>query len=109
MEPDIENMTLDEYREYETEKERRLWDNVRSKISPTRYKGVEFNSSHRDKSVTLDFPHYYEDALIENYYALSPLLLVSNLPSHILNVDVDLEKEEAKVKDDDDDGDTYDI
>ncbi|GJW93672.1 hypothetical protein Tco_0173344 [Tanacetum coccineum] len=27
MEPDIENMMLDEYREYETEKERRLWDN----------------------------------------------------------------------------------
>ncbi|GKB16006.1 hypothetical protein Tco_0849929 [Tanacetum coccineum] len=28
MEPDIENMTLDEYRKYEAEKERRLWDNV---------------------------------------------------------------------------------
>ncbi|GKE10758.1 hypothetical protein Tco_1414309 [Tanacetum coccineum] len=80
MEPDIENMTLDEYREYETEKERRLWDNVRSKISPTRYKGVEFNSSHRDKSVTLDFPHYYEDALLEKYQAL-PILLPCFRPS----------------------------
>ncbi|GKA14192.1 hypothetical protein Tco_0693838 [Tanacetum coccineum] len=27
MEPDIENMALDEYREYEAGKERRLWDN----------------------------------------------------------------------------------
>ncbi|GJT16654.1 hypothetical protein Tco_0875360 [Tanacetum coccineum] len=74
METDIENMTLDEYREYEAEKERRLWDNARFKNSPTRYKGAEFNSSHRDKSVTLDFPHYYEDALLDKYYALPPLL-----------------------------------
>ncbi|GJV87376.1 hypothetical protein Tco_1531314 [Tanacetum coccineum] len=29
MEPDIENMTLNEYLEYEDEKERRLWDNLR--------------------------------------------------------------------------------
>nr|GEV01985.1 hypothetical protein [Tanacetum cinerariifolium] len=36
MELDIENMTLNEYLEYEAEKERRLWDNVRSKSSPTR-------------------------------------------------------------------------
>ncbi|GJT84535.1 hypothetical protein Tco_1066252 [Tanacetum coccineum] len=36
MEPDIENMTLDEYREYEAEKERRLWDNDRFKNSPKR-------------------------------------------------------------------------
>ncbi|GKD09793.1 hypothetical protein Tco_1189478 [Tanacetum coccineum] len=62
MEPDIENMTLNEYFEYEAEKERRLWRNVRSKSSPTRYEGADFTSSHRDKSITLDFPHYYEDA-----------------------------------------------
>ncbi|GKA32114.1 hypothetical protein Tco_0718481 [Tanacetum coccineum] len=36
IEPDIENMTLNEYLEYEAEKERRLWDNLRSKSSPTR-------------------------------------------------------------------------
>ncbi|GKC32128.1 hypothetical protein Tco_1039422, partial [Tanacetum coccineum] len=36
MEPDIENMTLDEYRKYEAEKERRLWDNDRFKNSPKR-------------------------------------------------------------------------
>nr|GFA34720.1 hypothetical protein [Tanacetum cinerariifolium] len=35
MKPDIENMMLNEYLEYEAVKERRLWDNVRSKRSPT--------------------------------------------------------------------------
>ncbi|GJR75704.1 hypothetical protein Tco_0088069 [Tanacetum coccineum] len=74
MEIDIENMALDEYREYEAEKERRFWDNARFKNSPTRYKGAEFNSSHHDKSVTLDFPHNYEDVLLDKYYALPPLL-----------------------------------
>ncbi|GJV59636.1 hypothetical protein Tco_1465736 [Tanacetum coccineum] len=74
MEPDIENMTLNEYLEYEAKKERRLWDNVRSKSSPTRYERADFNSSHRDKSISLDFPHYYKDAFIDKYYALPPLL-----------------------------------
>ncbi|GJZ84405.1 hypothetical protein Tco_0649744 [Tanacetum coccineum] len=74
MDPDIENMTLNEYLEYEAEKERRLWDNVRSKSSPTRYERANFNSSHRDKSLSLDFPHYYEDAFIDKYYALPPLI-----------------------------------
>nr|GEW13265.1 hypothetical protein [Tanacetum cinerariifolium] len=63
MEPHIENMTLDEYREYEAEKERQLRDNVRSKDSPTRYKGTEFNSSHRDKS---DVDLEKEDAQVED-------------------------------------------
>ncbi|GJZ56330.1 hypothetical protein Tco_0611523 [Tanacetum coccineum] len=31
MEPNIENMTLNEYLEYEAEKERQLWNNARSK------------------------------------------------------------------------------
>ncbi|GJT03160.1 hypothetical protein Tco_0824329 [Tanacetum coccineum] len=41
MEPDIENMTLNKYLEYEAEKERRSWRNVRSKISPTRHEGAD--------------------------------------------------------------------
>ncbi|GJY90023.1 retrovirus-related pol polyprotein from transposon TNT 1-94 [Tanacetum coccineum] len=36
MEPDIENMMLNEYLDYEAEKERRSGENVRSNISPTR-------------------------------------------------------------------------
>ncbi|GJX72874.1 hypothetical protein Tco_0311469 [Tanacetum coccineum] len=74
MEPNIENMTLNEYLEYEAEKERRLWDNVLSKSSPTRYERADFNSSHYDKSISLDFLHYYEDVFINKYYALPPLL-----------------------------------
>ncbi|GJW91725.1 hypothetical protein Tco_0169278 [Tanacetum coccineum] len=62
------------YLEYEAVKERRLWDIVRSKSSPTRYERADFNSSHRDKSISLDFLHYYEDAFIDKYYALPPLL-----------------------------------
>ncbi|GKE08257.1 hypothetical protein Tco_1411808 [Tanacetum coccineum] len=46
MEPDIKNMTINDYLEYEAEKE----------------------------SVTLDFLHYYKDVLINKYYALPPLL-----------------------------------
>nr|GEV06135.1 hypothetical protein [Tanacetum cinerariifolium] len=37
IEPDIENMMLDEYCEYEAKKERGLWDNDRFKNSPTRF------------------------------------------------------------------------
>ncbi|GJX84245.1 hypothetical protein Tco_0335019 [Tanacetum coccineum] len=43
MKPDIENMTLNEFLEYEA-------------------------------SISLDFPHYYEDAFIDKYCALPPLL-----------------------------------
>ncbi|GJX19637.1 hypothetical protein Tco_0222314, partial [Tanacetum coccineum] len=62
------------YFKYEAKKERQSWRNVRSKSSPTRYEGEDFNSSHRDESITLDFPHYYEDAFVDKYYALPPLL-----------------------------------
>ncbi|GKG47967.1 hypothetical protein Tco_0509852 [Tanacetum coccineum] len=33
----MENMMLNGYLDYEAEKERRLWDNVRSRRSPTNY------------------------------------------------------------------------
>ncbi|GJS72668.1 hypothetical protein Tco_0705509 [Tanacetum coccineum] len=49
MEPDIENMTLDEYREYEAEKERRLWDDVRFRRSLTYYNEADVDSFHRNK------------------------------------------------------------
>nr|GEU56477.1 hypothetical protein [Tanacetum cinerariifolium]GEV06779.1 hypothetical protein [Tanacetum cinerariifolium]GEV09352.1 hypothetical protein [Tanacetum cinerariifolium] len=74
IEPDIKNMTLTEYLEYEAKNERRLRRDVRSRSSPTRYEGVDFNSSHRDKSVTLDFQYSYEDVKINKYYTLPPLL-----------------------------------
>ncbi|GJW33484.1 hypothetical protein Tco_0053516 [Tanacetum coccineum] len=70
VEPDIENMTLEEYLKYESEKESRLWRSVRSKGSPTRYEGADVDSFHQDKSRTLDYPYYYEDIEIDKYYEL---------------------------------------
>ncbi|GJZ87653.1 hypothetical protein Tco_0659263 [Tanacetum coccineum] len=85
MEPDIENLTLNEYLEYEAVKERRLWDNVRSKSSPTR------DTNHESGNL-LNFS----------------IFPATNEFSIICEQDVDLEKEEAQVEDDED-GDTYDI
>ncbi|GJZ58319.1 hypothetical protein Tco_0613813 [Tanacetum coccineum] len=44
MEPDIENMTFNEYFEYEAAKKRQLWDNVRSRKSPPNYDETDFDS-----------------------------------------------------------------
>ncbi|GKA10277.1 hypothetical protein Tco_0689710, partial [Tanacetum coccineum] len=49
MEPDIENMTISEYLEYEAAKERRLWDDFRSRRSPTNYNEVDVDSFHQNK------------------------------------------------------------
>ncbi|GKA16370.1 hypothetical protein Tco_0696117 [Tanacetum coccineum] len=49
IEPDIENMTLNGYLDYEPEKERRLWDNVRSRRSPTNYDEADVDSFHQNK------------------------------------------------------------
>ncbi|GJU17956.1 hypothetical protein Tco_1145922, partial [Tanacetum coccineum] len=93
--PDIQNMTLNEYLEYEAEKERQSWRNVQSKSSPTRYEGANFNSSHCVKSITLDFPHYYEDAftkpkenpLSDHSCGLTPWFFAQ--PPHTPNTPVD--------------------
>ncbi|GKC95033.1 hypothetical protein Tco_1160475, partial [Tanacetum coccineum] len=50
MEPDIKNMTISEYLEYEVTKERRLWDDVRSRRSPTNYNEADVDSFHRNKN-----------------------------------------------------------
>ncbi|GJU15831.1 hypothetical protein Tco_1143797 [Tanacetum coccineum] len=57
MELDIENMTICEYLEYEAAKERRLWDDVRSRRSPTHYDETDFNSFHQNKSNTFYYPY----------------------------------------------------
>ncbi|GJV97117.1 hypothetical protein Tco_1548694 [Tanacetum coccineum] len=53
MEPDIENMTMSEYLEYEATKERRLWDDVRSRRSPTNYNKADVDCFHRNKTENL--------------------------------------------------------
>ncbi|GKB70624.1 hypothetical protein Tco_0932036, partial [Tanacetum coccineum] len=59
MESDIENMTISEYLEYETAKERRLWDDVRSRRSPTNYNEADVDSFYQNKSKTFSYPYSY--------------------------------------------------
>ncbi|GKE89949.1 hypothetical protein Tco_1567424 [Tanacetum coccineum] len=43
-------MTLNEYLEYEAAKERKLWDNVRSRRSLTNYDDADVDSFHQNKT-----------------------------------------------------------
>ncbi|GJW93348.1 hypothetical protein Tco_0173020 [Tanacetum coccineum] len=109
MEPHIRNMTLNEYLEYEAMKERRLWDNVRSKSSPTRVGAEKLRRMGQEKvqngcNIDTSGDTNHESGNLLNI----PILPDINEFSIICEQDVDLEKEEAEVEDDDD-GDTYDI
>ncbi|GKC57794.1 hypothetical protein Tco_1085392 [Tanacetum coccineum] len=57
MEPDIENMTLNEYLECEAAKEMKLWENVRSGRSSTNYDKANVESFHQNKSKTFSYPY----------------------------------------------------
>ncbi|GJT79264.1 hypothetical protein Tco_1053606 [Tanacetum coccineum] len=57
MEPNIENMTMNVYLEYEAAKERQLWDDVRSRRSPTNYDEADVDSFNRNKSKTFSFTY----------------------------------------------------
>ncbi|GKF58612.1 hypothetical protein Tco_0172149, partial [Tanacetum coccineum] len=61
MEPDIENMMMNEYLEYEAAKERQLWDDVRSRRSPTNYNEMNVDSSHL---CFLPVQPYYKNYLV---------------------------------------------
>ncbi|GJX84566.1 hypothetical protein Tco_0335340 [Tanacetum coccineum] len=50
-------MTISEYSEFEAAKERRLWDDVRSRRSPTNYNEADVDSFHRNKSKTFSYPY----------------------------------------------------
>ncbi|GJZ09957.1 hypothetical protein Tco_0544240 [Tanacetum coccineum] len=109
MEHDIENMMLNEYLDYEAEKERRSWRNVRSKISPTRIgaenlrrMGQEKVQNGRDDDTSRDKNHKSGNLInFLNFPATNEFF-------SIYEQDVDLEKEEAQVEDDDY-GNIYDI
>ncbi|GKF17367.1 hypothetical protein Tco_0062285, partial [Tanacetum coccineum] len=60
MEPDIKNMTMSEYLEYEAVKVRRLWDHVRSRRSPTHYDEADFISSYQNKSNTFYYSYSHD-------------------------------------------------
>ncbi|GJV51957.1 hypothetical protein Tco_1447698 [Tanacetum coccineum] len=57
MKPDIKNMTMNEYLEYEAAKERQLWDDFRSRRSPTNYNEVDVDYFHWNRSKTFSYPY----------------------------------------------------
>nr|GEV76728.1 hypothetical protein [Tanacetum cinerariifolium] len=107
MEPDFENMAINEYLEYEAKMEWRLRMNVQSKRCPTKYEEVDFDSFHWNESNT--FNYLYSHGLPPPHPCFPP---VRPYPEDCLvsTNDVDnLEKEEAQVEDGDDDDDIYEI
>ncbi|GKE08796.1 hypothetical protein Tco_1412347, partial [Tanacetum coccineum] len=72
-EKDIENMTISEYIEYEAELKKK--SRISARLSHLkRYEGTDLNSSHRKKNIALEYPHYFDDAKINAYYDLPPVL-----------------------------------
>ncbi|GJV01989.1 hypothetical protein Tco_1335558 [Tanacetum coccineum] len=59
MKPNIENMTLEEYLRYESEKESQVWKCVRSKRRTTRYKKGYVDSFYDNKNEEFDEDEYY--------------------------------------------------
>ncbi|GJV42287.1 hypothetical protein Tco_1420727 [Tanacetum coccineum] len=99
MKPDIDNMMLGEYREYGAEKERQLWNTVRSIRSPTNYDEVDFDSFHQNESNTFKYPYYH------NLPPSHPVSLpVQPYPKNYLVSTNDVDLEETKVEDEDDGG-----
>nr|GEU58070.1 hypothetical protein [Tanacetum cinerariifolium] len=97
------NNLYSEYEEYEAEKERKLWNNVRSIRSPTDYDEADFDSFQQNKSNTFNYPYSH------NLPPPHPVSLpVQPYPKNYLVSTNDVDLEEAGVEDDDD-GDTYDI
>ncbi|GJV67715.1 hypothetical protein Tco_1483224 [Tanacetum coccineum] len=82
-------MTLNGYLDYEAEKERRLWDNVRSKRSPTNYDEANVDSFHQNKKA-------------KNMKRMGQDKLQDSIWEH----DNDLEEDQ---EDDGDDRDTFDM
>ncbi|GJT29745.1 hypothetical protein Tco_0910020 [Tanacetum coccineum] len=129
MEPDIENITMSEYLEYEAAKERRLWDDVQSRRSPTHYDEADFSSSHRNKINTFYYPYSHDIPAppVQSYpknYLVSTKILddlfrigADNLKrmgqdivqDSICKQDVDLEEDQEEDGNDRDTFDMWDI
>ncbi|GJS69003.1 hypothetical protein Tco_0701844, partial [Tanacetum coccineum] len=73
MEKDIEDMTIAEYIKYEAEMKRQSWRDSQSYF-PTKYDNWDVGSFHLKKNKTSDYPYYADDAKINAYYDLPPLL-----------------------------------
>ncbi|GJS83765.1 hypothetical protein Tco_0750306 [Tanacetum coccineum] len=105
MKPDIESMTINEYLEYEAAMKRQLWDNVRSRRSPTNYDEADFDSFHRNKSNTFNYPFSHNlpppDPCSLHVQPYPKNYLVS---TNVSNDDVYLEEDQEE---DGDDGDIF--
>ncbi|GJU34126.1 hypothetical protein Tco_1436873, partial [Tanacetum coccineum] len=71
IEPDIKNMTMNEYLEYEAAKERQLWDDVQSRRSPSNYDEADVDSFHQNKSKT--FSYLYSHNLTPPHPCILPV------------------------------------
>ncbi|GJY56856.1 hypothetical protein Tco_0455971 [Tanacetum coccineum] len=91
MEPDIENMTMNKYLEYEAAKERQLWDDVRSRRSPTNYNKADVDSFHRNKSKTFSYPYSHNLTPPHPCFLLVQPYLKNYLVSTNEGNDVDIE------------------
>ncbi|GJZ10074.1 hypothetical protein Tco_0544833 [Tanacetum coccineum] len=92
IEPDFENMTINEYLKYEAEVKRRLTRNVQSKRSPTKYEKADFDSFYWNKSNTFNYSYSY-GLLFPHPYLEDCLVSINDVD----NIN-DLEKEEARVE-----------
>ncbi|GJX86929.1 hypothetical protein Tco_0337703 [Tanacetum coccineum] len=73
MEKDIEDMAIAEYMKYEAEMKRQSWRDSQSYF-PTKYDNWDVGSFHLEENKTSDYPYYTNDAKIDAYYDLPPLL-----------------------------------
>nr|GEW00790.1 putative ribonuclease H-like domain-containing protein [Tanacetum cinerariifolium] len=108
MEPDIDNMSMSEYLEYEAAKERRLWDDVQSRKSPTHYNEVDFSSPQQNKSNTFYYPYSYNippphvQSYPKNY------LVSTERMEHDIDQDSSCDQDD-NLEDDGDDRETFDM
>ncbi|GJS38257.1 hypothetical protein Tco_0563300 [Tanacetum coccineum] len=91
MEPDIENIMINEYLEYEAEMKKRLRRNVLSKRRPTKFKEADFDFFHQNKSNTSNYP--YSQGLPPPYPRFLPVQPHPEdcLASNCVSNDVDIE------------------
>ncbi|GJW74176.1 hypothetical protein Tco_0133546 [Tanacetum coccineum] len=73
MEKKIEDMIIAEYMKYKAKMKRQLWRDSKSYLR-TKYDSWDVGSFHLEKNKTLDYPYYIDDAKIDAYYNLPPLL-----------------------------------
>nr|GEV38947.1 hypothetical protein [Tanacetum cinerariifolium] len=73
IEGDIEDMTIDEYMKYKAKMKRKSWRDSQSYFL-TKYDNWDVGSFHLEKNKTSNCPYYTDDAKIDEYYDLPPLL-----------------------------------